>query len=239
MASQSAVQRALELPEILQIIFLDIEATYFIKLYTTSGPDNVQTPLWKATSPHKNLARCCLVNRIFYLEASRQLWKNLTYLGWHQQIPDLFKKVSLERRQQLAGYVTEGRLATVYRGAHARSIDDILDGLKFPRLRKINLSLKDGLDGAFLHIPQIDGSAVQTLHVEAKYNSWDDTHGMNSSEFGDILNQIPVSVLVSTCFLEFNAIISIYFQTLRSLLSASQLKQKRVPQNSWPHSYLV
>jgi hypothetical protein len=103
------------------------------------------------------------INKTWWAETVRLSWRHVAHLA------NIFHRIPAKRRQQYADHVQVGWLdSTEYR--LAKACDSALQGVRFPKLRRLNLRIVgDGrlrtiIDG--VHIPSIQGEAVRILHID-------------------------------------------------------------------------
>ena len=157
----SASTKALSLPELLDIIFSYIHAS---PRWTpsSSGEDMVHTG--------SNLYCCAQVNRVWFAEAIRYLWRDMasvadakldtTKPGKRGDLLNVFARIDAPRRGMYARYVEKAWVNTVDEkfGDHCYA----LAAMGFPRLRAVVLCVtdEDGLD-----VPKIGKHAVEVVEV--------------------------------------------------------------------------
>lgn len=178
-------ERALILPEIFSHVFL----------CTLPDRDTIQ---WDPTAQQRGLAalaRCCRVSKLWHAEAAPRLWASPCSIRLNLD-GALAHVAAGPRRAYHAGLVEEARLRCTWGEERARA-DAVLEGLDFPRLRRVTIYLSD----SWVHIPSLRGEFVTRLDLvptawreesDADYPS-DREDEADRLDQGDVLDQIPVS----------------------------------------------
>lgn len=185
----TAVQRALQMPEILSRIFERIYEDYK-SYYSVYDEEGEEEEVIYSYGREGVLVRCGLVNNLWYHEAMRLLWRAPT-VGFYLQnsFVKYFAKIDPARRQFYANYVEEAKLVTVNE-ERAAECDDVLKDVAFPRLKGVGMVLDDWNDG--FYVPRIGKHWVTHLEIDPRFEYNPTTYGMTIDEMGMILEQIPV-----------------------------------------------
>ncbi|KAF7352188.1 putative rta1 domain protein [Mycena venus] len=168
MATDTVVQTALLLPEILDLIFRHVHGTY---------------------CSHKDLATCGLVNRFWYQESMPNLWRDLTTSNC--TLPSLFHNIGPARRQFYANFIERADL-TLAGISTAAETDEALHGLAFPRLTVLKIWVPNpGYDDP-PHVPSIQNHRIVALEIDPHYEMcYPEFFGVLEEEWEVILEQIP------------------------------------------------
>lgn len=182
----TAAQRALMIPETLEAVLLWIDRDTTGYWYEHGQPQIYY-------QREGVLARCGLVNRCWYKQATRLLWKHpAPKFRHHRQnsLPALFDNIDSERRQFYADFIENGVLVTVS-SSDASHVDEALRGLRFPKLESLSMYIEGGFYG--YHIPRVEHPQLSALEIDPPYDVSTDTFGVPIDDMDEILEQVPVS----------------------------------------------
>ncbi|KAJ7640851.1 hypothetical protein DFH06DRAFT_1334567 [Mycena polygramma] len=175
-SNSAALPVALSLPEIVDTVFccLDVDAD-----------DD-----WDAR--HAKLAalsRCGRVNKFWYHEAMRHLWRDVSIHWSYPTLPTLFAPIEPARRQFYAGLIECCILDVVFNTKDvAVAIDAALRGANFSRLSEVRMRVTGRSSG---HVPRMEKNCVRHLKVNPRYEAYPEGFGVSEKEWDDILEQIP------------------------------------------------
>ncbi|KAJ7640837.1 hypothetical protein DFH06DRAFT_1334554 [Mycena polygramma] len=174
MESNSAARVALSLPEIVDTVFYCLE---------------MDDDYWDAKL--EDLSRCGRVNKLWYHEAMRHLWRDVT--RWScPTLPALFAPIEPPRRQLYAGLIECCILDVVFNTKDAAvAVDAALQGLNFSRLSDVRMSVMGWGNGYPPHVPRIEKNRVRHLKVDPRYYAYPEVFGVSAKEWDGILKQIP------------------------------------------------
>lgn len=141
------------------------------------------------------LLRCSLVNRFWFQEATKILWKR-PYTFLHDHGTTLTSLLGWpeggERRQYYAGLIEEGTERTAEERRRRRVLDTrygSIETLSFPKMKTLYMSLD--LDG---HVPQMRGAAVERLVLDPHYESCNpETWFVDQDTLETILDELAVT----------------------------------------------
>ncbi|KAJ6541487.1 hypothetical protein B0H19DRAFT_1173354 [Mycena capillaripes] len=161
---------ALLLPEILDSIFHHVNCTDWF---------------------HEELARCGLVNRLWYHESMPHLWRDVT--AYYCTLPHLFHRIEPARRQFYANFI-EHAFVVLAGISTAAEDDEALRGLAFPRLTALRITVPNPGYEDPPHVPRIQNHRVVVLEVDPHYEScYPEFFGVSKEQWEVILEQILVS----------------------------------------------
>lgn len=179
--------RALILPEILSHIFL------------CALPDRDDTA-WDPTARRRGLAAlavCCRVNKLWHAGAAPRLWSRPC--SARLNLDEVLMRVAPGggRRGYHAALVEEASLECGW-GEGLTEAEAVLEGLEFPRLRRVTVYLGAG----WTRIPRLAGVSVTRLDlVPTAWREEDDPDDLSDPvdesyvlDQGPVLEQIPVSI---------------------------------------------
>lgn len=181
----TVVQRALLMPKILSTIFMwiHLDRYGYWYVYDEDGEKDY------GYGREGVLARCGLVNKLWYNEAMRYLWMAPTLGFMQNSLPALFANIHPARRQFYANFIKAAILVTV-REDCAGECDDALRGVAFPKLESLHMILDGYGDGVY--VPRIKSHRLAVLKINPPYDVNPETFGVTRDEMDTILEQIPV-----------------------------------------------
>jgi len=180
-----AVHSALHLPEILHIIFTWIQRDTggFWPLYDKEKDNAVDS-----YGVDGVLARCALVNKLWYLKAMPILWAfpNSHCGSKPACLTQIFGAIEPPRRQSLANFVREANLVTVDTSDNR---DAAIRGIAFPKLQTVTMTLDDY---SGVHVPRIENHIIKSLDLDPRFEYYPDTYGMSPDQMESVLDQISI-----------------------------------------------
>ncbi|EPS43384.1 hypothetical protein H072_2640 [Dactylellina haptotyla CBS 200.50] len=162
-----ATQRALLLPEILSLVLEWVNEDV-----NSSAPD---------------LARCCRVNKFWFQESVRFLWRNPSVpSAGYKSLPQVLGNLELETRQMYANYIEQCTMHD-YREGHRFIVDKPLEKLEFPNLKYMKLMV----DGYWWNqLPRLGKNTCKKLDLDPRFDVYPDTYGVTQDTLRKILDQI-------------------------------------------------
>jgi hypothetical protein len=191
----TVVQRALLMPEILSTIFkwISPDQSGWWCVYNKEGDEEY------AHTREGVLARCGLVNKLWYNEAMRCLWREPTHGFFASSLQQLFAKIDPARRQFYANFIEAAILSTADEDQVGKS-DDALSGVTFPKLKSLYMFLVGPA------VPKTKILQLAVLEIDPYYDSHPETNGpeifgLSRAKMDTFLEQIPVRAihLPETC----------------------------------------
>ncbi|KAJ7640849.1 hypothetical protein DFH06DRAFT_623873 [Mycena polygramma] len=182
MESNTAAPVALSLPEIVDWVFCCFDVD-------EDGDD------WDARHAKlADLSRSGRVNKLWYHEAMRHLWRDGSVTHWScPTLPELFAPIARARRQFYAGLIECCILDVLFDTADAAvAIDAALQGLDFSRLSEVRMRATGWSYRNRPHVPRLEKNRVRHLKVDPRYEACNpEVFGVSEEEWDDILDQIP------------------------------------------------
>lgn len=105
-------------------------------------------------SSQSTLFRCILVNKLWFYEGARLLWKKPYVDG--EMLTHHMARIVPERRQFYANIIEDAFQGTLY---NPPDKTNLLEGIKFPRMKTLRLEL------TYVYLPELDGSRVEILEL--------------------------------------------------------------------------
>ena len=161
----SASQRVLSLAELVSLIFEFVAVGYLPGddeiFYMPENPRRIASSTSRVT-----LWNCAQVNTLWFREAMRYLWSELSGVKFNA-----LESILPARRQIYASFVT--RLCLVC-APYSSQRNGLLKGLNFPRVRSVAIQFWEKLK--LLYLPKIHAPALRVLDLRLAMILPTDTH---------------------------------------------------------------
>ncbi|KAF2222021.1 hypothetical protein BDZ85DRAFT_174484, partial [Elsinoe ampelina] len=172
-----AAQRALQLPEIVSVLFQIIHTGPYAVSYTHNATKRYLDEI-------DILFRCSLVNKLWYKEATRLIWIEPQIMTYSVSFPDLFAAIPADRRQFYANFVEEVTYMSLNDKETAKH-NELFENVVFPRLENICVRL----DWESC-IPKLNCPNLQELNLDPRHEYYPEMWVVTQDRTDIILDQV-------------------------------------------------
>lgn len=187
--SPTAAQRALQLPEIISVLFENI-FRYGPEDWAEIIPDDDEDRQ-DYFNAWDDLTSCSLVNRIWHVEAKRLLviepMEEPMEVFAPNGLSGTITNIPESRRQFYARYIKDANLWSVS-DEEIGKINELLSGLEFTRLKYLRIFIDHDH-----RLPRINAPNLEALHLDPRREYYPDYWAVTQDGFELIMNEVVVS----------------------------------------------
>ncbi|PNS20292.1 Phospholipase D1 [Sphaceloma murrayae] len=194
----SAAQQALRIPEIIGTLMEGIhqrDERFDYMIYDADGEHE------KYCDAVNLLSQCAFVNKLWYSEALRLIWRKSQDLRWNRTLLQLFAKIPADRRQYYANFVETGSMMSVSDQMREEA-NETFRGILFPKLHTVTI-----LVDPYHNLPRVDCPNLQKLVIDPRREFYPDFWAVTQDDadkiFDDMVNgfrHVPSISFIDECY---------------------------------------
>ncbi|KAF4555929.1 Hypothetical protein D9617_2g058940 [Elsinoe fawcettii] len=178
-AHLSAAQRALSLPEVVSALFQYIYAGFYYSIRITEDE-------YGHFDEYDLLFQCSLVNKLWYKEATRLIWKEPRQMTWNRGPAEILAPIPADRRQYYANFIEEVEIFVPCESEAAEEKDTSpLHKVVFPRLKRMRVYLDWDAQ-----LPRLDCPNLQELNLDPRHEFYPEMWCITQPDTDRILDQV-------------------------------------------------